>query len=1384
MSSGIPRAVKRTVQCLVLTALAFKLHASSVSDLERGFLHPPDSARPWLFWFWLNGNITSNGITADLEAMKRVGIAGVVMMDVDQGTPKGPVPFLSPQWIDLFKHTCAEAQRLGLKVSMNNDDGWCGSGGPWITPELSMQKVVWSETTLDGPRHFDGFLAQPQSYVIASNTAPKAPISMGSGMQQPSPDEDKGPNVSNTNTFYRDIAAFAFPTPPGDMAKMADASPKITASVMGPDFAPAKLLDGNPKTAIILPRPDGGKFQYLQIEFPQPYKARTLMLAMRGLAAHESTHGAIQISDDGKTFKTVHEIEPEAAPIWVNLGSVEARYFRVLFTSSDPVIRQLEIAEVDLSSKYRIDDIEEKALFVCNKDYPERNDRPVLPEGFAIPRDRIVNLTSRLRPDGHLDWDVPAGNWTLLRFGHTSTGKNNHPAREGGFGLECDKLSKEVADIMFDGLIGRLVKEVGPMAGKSLVGTHIDSWEVGSQNWTTKFREEFQRRRGYDPVPFLPAMTGRVLDNLDISERFLWDLRRTVSELLAENYAGELRKQANKHGLTISIEGYDGNPSQDLTYGAQADQPMGEFWTYPPYALSYSCIEMASAAHVYGKPIVKVEAFTATDVEKWLGHPFAIKPFGDWAFCHGINCFVMQGHAMQPWTTPERAPGVAFGPWGQHFERTQTWHQQSRIWNEYVTRCQYLLQQGLFVADICYLTPENSPQEWQAPGRSKERPGYNFDCCPSDALLSRMSVKKGRLVLPDGMSYRVLVLPELDTMTPQLLAKIEQLVRDGATVIGPRPAKSPSLSGFPNCDAEVQRIAAKLWADCDGRTVKERAVEKGKIIWGKTPQEVLAGMGLPMDFDGRPTTYTNSLRFIHKSVGDIDIYFVANRFSQTEDAVCAFRVSGKRPELWHPDTGAIERPAVYDDVDGTVRMPLRLDPFGSVFVVFRKGEPTENDRIVSVTRNGAPVLNTTLAPRAPQTPPTTDLVSTFTEATWLRPDIEIDLPPEANTGNASMHDNRNDVIFPPPGHDLYNDLTHSGSGLDVGLNGVCVIEHSDGYFAAPLVFAAPITNWTHVTVVYRDNQPSLYLNGKFVHTGLRSTYTAHCGVGVQHIRGTAPFRGAEGEFQKFARALTEPEIAELAKSMPIPKTPPETVPVELTRSPLPVRRGEGQGEGLLGQAWLPGAYNCKTAEGKILQFNVGSLPEPADLSSSWDVQFPPDWGAPEHVNFDHLISWSDHSDPGVKYFSGTATYTKTFRLPANLYGSDLRLYLDLGKVAVIAEPQLNGHELGTLWKPPFRADITKFLKPGENKLEIKVVNLWPNRMIGDEQLAEDSERNSEGTLKSWPSWLTSGQKNPTGRYTFTSWRLWKKDSPLQQSGLIGPVKIIPAKEISINQVAR
>src|ERR1017187_3042171 len=466
-----PMRYMRTLATVLLTLSALagaflcaNLTASP-SDLAKGFVSPPQSARPWVYWFWLDGNITREGITADLEAMRRVGIGGVLIMEVDQGAPKGPARFASPEWRELFKFMVAEANRLGLEVNMNNDAGWCGSGGPRVTPALAMQKVVWTMTETEGPAHFEQVLPEP----------------------------------GKVADYYQDIAVLAFPTP----------------------------------------------------------------------------------------------------------------------------------------AEYRIQDIRSKAAFVP-QEVPFKKLAEPLPADKTIPRGSVLELTAQMSKDGRLVWDVPPGKWSVVRFGHTPTGKDNHPAPLDGRGLECDKLNRKGADAMFEGLMGKLVSDSKPLAGKTLVATHIDSWEVGSQNWTPAFREEFRRLRGYDPLPFLTVMTGRVVDSLEISERFLWDLRQTISELVVQNYAGRFRELAHQHGLRLSIEAYDGC-CDDMTYAGQADEPMGEFWSWTFGLDADWCTEMASAAHIYGKPILGAEAFTASQWEKWQGHPGGIKALGDWAFCEGID---------------------------------------------------------------------------------------------------------------------------------------------------------------------------------------------------------------------------------------------------------------------------------------------------------------------------------------------------------------------------------------------------------------------------------------------------------------------------------------------------------------------------------------------------------------------------------------------------------------------------------------------------------------------------------------------------------------------------------------------------------------------------
>jgi hypothetical protein len=1041
------------------------------NDLANGFVKPPDSARPWVYWFWLNSNITREGITADLEAMKRVGIGGVLIMEVDQGAPVGPAAFMGTEWRELFKFAVAEAGRLGLEVNMNDDAGWNGSGGPWIKPEQSMQKVVWTETVLTGPSHFGGTLAQPEA--------------------------DHG--------FYRDIAVLAFPSP-GD---------------------------------------------------------------------------------------------------------------------------------------YRIADIKSKALYERRDVAPAAETK--LPAGMTIAPARITELTAKMGNDGRLEWDIPAGKWTILRFGHTGTGAENAPAPASGRGLECDKLSKEGIEAQFAGMMAKLIADVGPLAGKALVATHIDSWENGAQNWTARMREEFQKRRGYDLLTYLPAITGRVVDSLEISERFLWDLRQTANDLLLENYAGHMATLAREKGLHLTIEAY-GGPNDDITYGGRADEPMGEFWIGG--GAWETLKQMASSAHIYGRPILGAEAFTANDTERWQQHPASIKALGDRAFSEGVNRFVFHRYAMQPWL--DYRPGMTMGPWGLHYERTSTWWELAGPWHEYLARCQYMLRQGTFAADICYLQPEASPQEF----KWHERNGYDYDDCTAEVVLTRMSVKDGRLVLPDGMSYRVLVLPDTTRMTPALLRKVKELAEAGATIIGStRPTKAPGLSDFPKCDEEVARLAGELW-------------DQGKVLTGKTAEQVLAGVGVGPDFTAAP-----NVRWIHRKAGGAEIYFVASNSPQAREVACTFRVAGLRPEFWRPETGEMEPVAVYEENGGTTRIPISFEPSGSVFVVFREAVGT-SDPVVGVTRDGRTIE------------PAPEMKGRVTIAK-----ADYGVPGDAKR----LRDVRAKLQAIVDGGETSFTVSRLAAGDDPAYGIVKTLELE--YTAGGKMF------------VVSGNDPD---------------------------------------------------------TLSFPITPG-------TESVSEVHYGQ-KGE-LTVEAWQAGSYQLKTASGRRLQVEVPALPAPQEIAGPWDLRFPPKWGAPERVTLDKLVSWSEHADPGVKYFSGTATYTKTITVPRETIGKDRRIYLDLGKVKVIATVKLNGKNLGILWKSPYRVDVTGILKAGDNALEIGVTNLWINRMIGDEELAEDSDRNPDGTLKAWPQWVQEGKPSPTGRFTFTSWRLWKKGEAPVESGLVGPVTL-------------
>lgn len=1122
--------------------------ASAADDLAKNFAAPSPSARPWVYYFIMDGNLTREGITADFEALQRAGIGGMLIMEVNVGIPQGPVKFMSAEWRRLFKHAVREAERLGLQITLNAGPGWTGSGGPWVKPEQSMQHVVASVVEVSGPAKFDATLPRP---------TPRPAYFGNKGL----PEEI----LKAKDEFYVDVAVMAVPK-----------------------------------------------------------------------------------TDDAQRIADIDE---------------KALYLRHPYTSR-PGTKPFLSAPADFST---------------------------LPGIAVIPADHVVDLTARLGADGRLVWDVSAGKWTILRFGRTSTGANTRPAPAPGLGLECDKFDKAALDAHFEKFIGALVRETGPRGkspDKGWTSLHIDSWEMGAQNWSAAFRKEFRKRRGYDPLRYLPAVTGRVVESLEVSERFLWDLRQTAQELVIENHAQHLKKLGRRHGLGLSIEPYDMNPCADLSLGAVADVPMCEFWLYG-FNSFFTVIEAASIAHTCGRPAVAAEAFTSSAAERWQAHPALMKALGDWAFCAGVNRIVFHRYQHQPWLN--RRPGMTMGPYGVHWDRTQTWWEMVPAYHTYLARCQFMLRQGLPVADVLYLAAEGAPHVFRAPasatrGNPPDRLGYNFDGIAPETLLARVSVKDGKLVLPDGMSYRVLVLPERDTMTPVLLRKVKELVEVGATVIGPRPLKSPSLSGYPKCDDEVRSIAGELWGECDGRTIKEHHVGKGRIvceprrqadtsqetknpleqakwIWHK---EAKPGMNAPV---GR--------RVFHRTIAlDSTAGIQSARVFMTADNSFELTVNGRNAgsgdnfhDLRELDVAPMLKPGANELVviaenGGDASNPAGL--IGALVIKFRDG------RVLEV-------------------PTDWQWQSALTaEAGVWSPSLEL--------GPVGMTPWKLNGKPTPPEPEQYGDFA-------------VVTDVLKKMSVAPDFESDASLRYTH----RRDSETDIY----FVANPEDRDVKAVC---VFRVSGRQP-------------ELWDPVTGATRLLGGVREQGGCTV-VSLEFAPR--------------QSWFVVFRNSsRLAPRDAETTNILSRIERTTLSGPWEVSFDPKWGGPTRVTFEKLEDWTKHPDPGIRYYSGTAIYRTTFQ--SKIRNPKSKIFLDLGRVAVMASVRLNGRDLGVVWCAPWRVEIFGVVKERENHLEITVANLWPNRLIGDQSLPLEK------------------------RFTWTTWNPFKKDDSLLESGLLGPVTIQSAE---------
>ncbi|HWV12524.1 MAG TPA: glycosyl hydrolase [Sphingobium sp.] len=920
---------------LAANALALALLcASGVSAQEvtlDAFRAPPAVAKPRVWWHWNSGQISKEGIDADLAWMQRIGLGGYQAFDVDVGAPRvieAPLAYMSPAWKDAFKHAVDGSIARNLEIGIAGSPGWSETGGPWVRPEQAMKKYVWSETRIDGGKPFVGKLAQPPS---------------SAGLFQ----NNAGADPSNKIAFYRDAKLIAFRLP----AQLSLPQPVATAS--GGNFSAAALTDGDVVTVTELTPGQAGGDAWLQYDYGRPVTIRAVTVATGAYAIMGGAGGAglgpdarLEASDDGQSWKKVSSLQTAGPQRTTTVPATTARMFRVVVPAAPKTEDKKDgilnlggpggkslIAELVLHGAPMINAWESKAGFEVSHDYYAL---ATPPGRGAVRAADVVDLTERLKPDGTIDWTPPRGQWVVLRFGYSLTGQANGPAQASGAGLEVDKLSGTDVSSYITQYLDKYRDASGGRLGQAGISNMIfDSWEAGTANWTPAMLEQFKRLRGYDAVPFLPTLAGYVVDDAETSDRFLWDFRRTQQELLKTEHYDRLSTELHKAGMIRYGESHEGSPhviGDGMEMKASADVPMAAMWVrgapgeFQPQPFA-DIRESASVANIWGRKLVAAESLTAAGAP-WSLSPRLLKPYADLMMLAGINSFILHSSVHQPLIG--KAPGLVLGPFGQWFNRNDTWAEQAGPWVSYLARSSYLLQQGQAVNDVAIFYGEGSSIVALFGEKPPAIPaGLQYDYVNADALKTRLSVRDGRLVTQDGMSWRLLYMSgQVQWVTLNTLERLRDLVRAGAVLVGERPLGSPSLSDDP---AKVRAIISELWPSASGVAT----VGAGRVYAAKLPDAALAAEKIAPDFDLVQAPANAEVRFLHRRAGEADIYFVSNRQDRAQTVQASFRTVGKAPELWNPVTGMATPASYRTDKDRTI-VDIPFDPFGSTFVVFQK----------------------------------------------------------------------------------------------------------------------------------------------------------------------------------------------------------------------------------------------------------------------------------------------------------------------------------------------------------------------------------------------------------------------------------------------------------------
>ena len=887
------------------------------------FLVPENTSKVHAWWHWMNGNVTKDGITKDLESMSKNGIVQATILNVGLTSGEATSPrviFDSPEWYEMFKFALKEANRLGITIGVHNCDGWSTSGGTWITPEKSMKTYVWTKTYLKGGAKVSVALEQPQARM----------------------------------NYYRDYAVIAFPAEDKNN-KFQQSKPLI--KVNGQDTK-ALLYDGNPKSTVRIRKGDK-----ILINMQEDISVNKLSLfgyltfAWSDLDKEKSRF-SLSSSTDGVNYNKISDLDLVGMNInaEASFPETKARYFEMECLSNNMSLSEIGLlSNNDAPNFYsQVDRLLQTTVHV--RFSSERDFNPIKSTEKGIEENSIIDVTEFMSSEGVLNWNAPAGNWCILRFGYTTTEITNAPATVEGLGLECDKFDSTAVSAHFEGFSRKLINASGDYLGNTFKFLFIDSWECQYQNWSDNFSEEFLARRGYDIKKWIPVLCGEIVENAGLSSGFLHDFRKTISDLIDENYYRYFKKLCSENKLELNAEVIYGEagtypPLDVLKSNKYMDMPMFEFWAnpnenqlpvYSPAEKPFTSFPTFSAL-TNKTPIVGAEAYTG--YANFSESPALLKPYGDIAYCAGINQLILHSYVHQPL---DGKPNMTLGQFGGHYNRNNPWWEFTGDWLNYQARVQYLLQKGEPAVDVIYFIGDRLPQN--IPWNMRDLPfGYGASVCNSEMLQKEASVVNGMLTFGGKQSFPLLVLPMRPTMEYATLKRLAELVNDGLVVLGSRPQEMLSLSDMKTSAEQFNKLADALW----GKTPSEEvSYGKGKVLTGVPIAKILENMALVPDFSGNADNF--DLQYIHKKTGDADVYFVFNQQNKPTSRELFFRVKDVIPEIWNPESGQVTKPVIYSQEANQIRIPVTFKPHEAFFFVFKKGSPA--NVINAVALNGEQIF--------------------------------------------------------------------------------------------------------------------------------------------------------------------------------------------------------------------------------------------------------------------------------------------------------------------------------------------------------------------------------------------------------------------------------------------